>query len=172
MENLGERISYARKAAKLSATDLARLMDKTPSTISQYESEKIKIGLDALVKVSEICQVDLYWLITGKGNMSSTNKEEESADTFSSGISNEKVNVEVLEKIKNDLEKVYLSQIELLKSQLVKSEEEKTKFINILENVALVKQKVAEYYTAVVADFTSWRQMIWFTTDSVTKRLT
>ncbi|MDF9799738.1 transcriptional regulator with XRE-family HTH domain [Catalinimonas alkaloidigena] len=153
MTNIGSRISEARKAASISATELAKQLGKTSSTISQYESERIKVGIDTLVQISEICNVDLYWLLTGKGKKMV--KEDDLVDEKLIAVSSnhsEKIDVDVLAKIKNEVEDIYKAQIEDLKKQLLKAEEEKNRFINIVEKFVSVKPKVTGSMAAVVRE--------------------
>ncbi|WKN31409.1 helix-turn-helix domain-containing protein [Porifericola rhodea] len=166
MTNIGSRISEARKAASISATDLAKHLNKTSSTISQYESGRIKVGIETLVQISEICRADLYWLLTGKGNKIIREDDliDEKLIALSSSQS-EKIDVDVLVKIKNEVEGLYKAQIEDLKKQLLKAEEEKNRFINIVEKFVSVKHKVTGNLAAVVREINS------FSTVPVTTRL-
>ncbi|WPP48972.1 helix-turn-helix domain-containing protein [Catalinimonas niigatensis] len=153
MTNIGERISEARRVASISATDLAKRLGKTSSTVSQYESGRIKVGIDTLIQISEICRADLYWLLTGKGKK--VVAENDLIDEELVSLSNEhsdKIDVDVLVKIKKEVEGIYKAQIEDLKKQLLKAEEEKNRFINIVEKFVSVKHKVAGSMAAVVRE--------------------
>jgi transcriptional regulator with XRE-family HTH domain len=142
MDSLGKRLRYLRKVKNISQEKLAQLVDVSTGAIGAYEVDRTYPSVAVLLKISIEFEVSIDWLIKGEEAPKKLQVEENPELTS-------------LLKILEEKEK----QISELSSAL----------INISK---LVKHKVAEYYTAVVADFTSWRQMIWFTTDSVTKRLT
>ncbi len=142
MDSLGKRLRYLRKVKNISQEKLAQLVDVSTGAIGAYEVDRTYPSVAVLLKISIEFEVSIDWLIKGEEAPKKLQVEENPELTS-------------LLRILEEKEK----QISELSSAL----------INISK---LVKHKVAEYYTAVVADFTSWRQMIWFTTDSVTKRLT
>ncbi|MBE6929800.1 MAG: helix-turn-helix transcriptional regulator [Ruminococcaceae bacterium] len=59
---IGERIKMARKAAKLSQTELARRLDKTMRTVQKYESGEIEPSIamiNAIAKELDVSPADL-----------------------------------------------------------------------------------------------------------------
>ena len=63
----GERLSKSRKNKGLSQTALAKEMGfSANSLISRFEKDKARPSFEHLVKLSEVLNVDLHWLITGK----------------------------------------------------------------------------------------------------------
>ncbi|MDH4203517.1 MAG: helix-turn-helix domain-containing protein [Phycisphaerae bacterium] len=63
----GERLSNLRKSKGLSQKQLADTLGyKQPASVSSIEAGKTPPGINALVKIADIFQVDLHWLITGE----------------------------------------------------------------------------------------------------------
>ena len=59
---IGERIKAARKAARLSQTELAQRLDKTMRTVQKYESGEIEPSIamiNAIAKILNISPADL-----------------------------------------------------------------------------------------------------------------
>lgn len=66
---LGKRIKEARDAAKLSKSELARLVGVSPSAVTQWESDETKSLEGAnLLKAARAMNVDPEWLGTGHGH--------------------------------------------------------------------------------------------------------
>lgn len=173
INDLGLRLKIARQGQKLSQTELAERVGINQNNIAQYEAGRVLPKLETIVKFSRELGCGIEWLITGDEGHTKTDEETKSNyDMVASYSPSGTIDVSTFEKMITDLETNYRDQINLLKEQLSKAEEEKSKFINILENVVLVKHRVTEYCAAVVVDFTIWKHNIWFTTDSVTRRLT
>ena len=62
--NIGEIIKKRRKELNLSLKDIAKKLDVSESSISRYENEEIKnMGIDKLIPLSEILQVDIKELL-------------------------------------------------------------------------------------------------------------
>lgn len=62
--NIGEIIKKRRKELNLSLKDIAKKLNISESSISRYENEEIKnIGIDKLIPLSEILQVDIKELL-------------------------------------------------------------------------------------------------------------
>jgi SOS-response transcriptional repressor LexA len=74
---IGERIKDLRHALGLSQTALAAKIDIKPSAVSQMESNKILPSLQTLSQLAAVCEVNLHWLITGRGQMLLSGKAAE-----------------------------------------------------------------------------------------------
>jgi transcriptional regulator with XRE-family HTH domain len=171
-KDLGLRLKIARQGRKLSQTELAERVGINQNNIAQYEAGKVLPKLDTIVKFSQELGCGIEWLITGKeGKIKTDEKLGKTYEMMASYSPSVGIDVAVLEQIKSDLEKAYLDQIESLKAQLSKKEEENSRFINILENMSLVKQMVNELKAAVVAKYRG-RIYFWVTTGSFTRQLT
>jgi transcriptional regulator with XRE-family HTH domain len=66
-KNFSERLRYRREELGLSRLDFAKKLGLTnPSQISRYESGKSIPGAQILIKIAEILEIDLHWLLLGK----------------------------------------------------------------------------------------------------------
>lgn len=65
----GKRFKQFRKALGLSQTDIATTLGIKPPAISQIEASKIKMSIENLEKISTTYNINLHWLLTGKGSM-------------------------------------------------------------------------------------------------------
>ncbi len=66
---IGKRMRALRLHLKVSQTALAKKLNVKPSAISQIESGKIRPGNDTMLLLTKLCDVNLHWLLTGKGPM-------------------------------------------------------------------------------------------------------
>lgn len=68
--NLHERIARSVDLSGLSQNDIARQLETTQDNVSNWVRGVVKNPkIEVLTKLAEICNVDLKWLITGKGEM-------------------------------------------------------------------------------------------------------
>lgn len=65
-ENIGERIAVLRKERGLSQTVLARELGVSHSAIGMYEQGRREPGVEMLVRIAQLFQVSLDFLITGR----------------------------------------------------------------------------------------------------------
>ena len=64
MSSIGKIIKKRRKELNLSLKDIAKKLNVSESLISRYENEEIKnMGIDKLIPLSEILQVDIKELL-------------------------------------------------------------------------------------------------------------
>jgi transcriptional regulator with XRE-family HTH domain len=80
LENLGFRVKKIRKALHLSQTELADRIGMSRSFISQVEKGGLKCGYDFIYKLSDIFNVNLYYLVHGEGEMFGTENPRPSLD--------------------------------------------------------------------------------------------
>lgn len=66
---INRRIRALRLSLKVTQTALAKKLNVKPSAISQIESGKIRPSVDTMLLLTRLCDVNLHWLITGKGPM-------------------------------------------------------------------------------------------------------
>ena len=66
---IGKRICKSREDKGLQQKDLALLLGyKSRTSVSKLENEETIPTIDIALRLSEILEVDLFWLITGKQN--------------------------------------------------------------------------------------------------------
>ena len=68
MREFGYRLSQAVKKSKHSASDVARATGRTPQAVMQWEKGETFPRLDNLLAIAKKLDVDLGWLLTGRGN--------------------------------------------------------------------------------------------------------
>ena len=67
---IGSRIAALRKAKRMNQTQLAKLLQVSPSTVGMYEQGRRAPDLNTLVQLAELFDVSLDYLITGKERQS------------------------------------------------------------------------------------------------------
>lgn len=80
LEELGSRVKRIRKFLHLSQTELGDRIGMSRSFISQIEKGTVKCGYDFIFKLSEIFNVNLYYLVHGEGEMFGTENPRPSLD--------------------------------------------------------------------------------------------
>lgn len=121
IDNLGERIRQARKKRGFRQADLAEKVGISTGAIGFMEVGKSKPTLENLVKISEICDVDLTWLLKGQESRKIFDeKESKSTDNGAFGA-----------EVEN----------RMLKEQVIKLEAEKEKYLEIIRNLSLGKDE-------------------------------
>lgn len=63
---VGKKIRFFRKKRNMSQEDLARIIHKSKSTLSKYESGSISIDVDSLYDIACALQVEMYQLVDEK----------------------------------------------------------------------------------------------------------
>lgn len=63
----GTRVTQARVAAKLSPSELARMLDTTQQAVANYETRNDGIAMDKLFMLADALGVSPRWLATGTG---------------------------------------------------------------------------------------------------------
>ena len=123
---LAYRLKEIRKKLHLTQFEIAKALKVNPASISQFESNKVKPSIDTLLKLSDAYDVNIHWLLTGRGSMFLDNGTKMKADVpmftrkFTddehSGLSDreyiEKVQDEVLE-LRKDLDELRRKLIDL-----------------------------------------------------------
>ena len=66
MENIGERIRYARKKKNLTISQVKEVTALSVGNLSDIENCKIFPSSNALIKLSDALQVSTDWILTGK----------------------------------------------------------------------------------------------------------
>lgn len=61
--SFGERLKKARKAKKLTQADLAAHLDRDFTSISKWENNKAEPDRETLIRLSEILEVKMDWLM-------------------------------------------------------------------------------------------------------------
>ncbi|MFT4578868.1 MAG: transcriptional regulator with XRE-family HTH domain [Nitrospinales bacterium] len=65
---LSSRIKFARKKAGYNQEEIAEKLLITKQQFSKYEKEKSIPPSDKLLKISQLCEVNPGWLLSGEGN--------------------------------------------------------------------------------------------------------
>lgn len=65
----GDRLKTVRKHLKMNQQEMGDALKVNASAISQMENNHIKPSLDTLIQLTKTFDVDLHWLLTGKGDM-------------------------------------------------------------------------------------------------------
>ena len=73
--NLGKRLSKLRKEKKMMQEELANLLYVTNKTISSWETDRTEPGLEMLIKLSEILDCSVGYLIYGENPKSDIETE-------------------------------------------------------------------------------------------------
>lgn len=73
--NLEERLKVAREEARISQEKLGELIGVTKQTIQRYEKNAGGIPLNKLIKIGEVTQVSLNWLIHGDQKVVTKNEK-------------------------------------------------------------------------------------------------
>lgn len=68
-KNFGKRLRQARMQLKISQNDFAHHLGFSGSFISDLEYGKSNPGIDFLIKIARLFNVNINWLIFGKGEM-------------------------------------------------------------------------------------------------------
>lgn len=61
--SFGSRVIEIRKEKGLSQDQLAKLMKATPTTIGRYERDEVKPSVEMAVKIAEVLEVSLDYLV-------------------------------------------------------------------------------------------------------------
>ncbi|MDR1795674.1 MAG: pentapeptide repeat-containing protein [Erysipelotrichaceae bacterium] len=79
-EEVGERISVARKLKNLSQTDLANLLSITPQAVGKWERGESMPDIVTFAKMAEVLEVDLNYF--ADGSMKTTEKPEPTEEAY------------------------------------------------------------------------------------------
>ncbi len=70
MDNIIERISLLLLQNNMTAKELTQLLKISKTAVSEWKSGKLKPSTEALIGISQIFNVSLDWLLTGKSQAS------------------------------------------------------------------------------------------------------
>lgn len=73
---ISDRLKTFREHKKLSQKQLAESIGTALTRISEYERDKVKPSSEILSKLAEIHNLNINWLLTGKGDMFLDETEE------------------------------------------------------------------------------------------------
>lgn len=76
---IGEKISKLRKLLKISQKDFAKILQVTPSAVSQWENNKTSPDIDLLPKIAEVLNTSVSDLL---GETPSGHKEQANDDLW------------------------------------------------------------------------------------------
>lgn len=65
----GNRIKEFRKKLNLSQQELAKHLNMQPQALARYEKDKVKPSIELAKKLTDLFNINLNWLLTGKGEM-------------------------------------------------------------------------------------------------------
>ena len=66
MENVGERIKMLRKKLGLTQSELAQKLGLEWAAISKYETNRVPLTQDSLLRLAEVFNVTTDYILTGK----------------------------------------------------------------------------------------------------------
>jgi transcriptional regulator with XRE-family HTH domain len=66
MFNLGQRLKYARERKNLKQLEVAKKTGINNKTLSGYEHGRAEPDFDTLLKLAELYEVDIHWIIGKK----------------------------------------------------------------------------------------------------------
>ena len=69
MDTLGSRIRKARKAKKITQTDIKNACGISSGNLSEIENDKVSPTSNALLSLKRFLGVSVDWLLTGEGEM-------------------------------------------------------------------------------------------------------
>ena len=67
MDTIGQKIKFIRHEKRLTQEGLGKELGLTKQAISNYENELSKPSFDFLIKLHDVCNVNLNWFIAGVG---------------------------------------------------------------------------------------------------------
>lgn len=76
MNTIGERIRYARKSKKLTIPNLKDLTGISTGNLSDLENNKVSPSANALIKLKEVLNISIDWILIGEDTACNTNKNE------------------------------------------------------------------------------------------------
>jgi transcriptional regulator with XRE-family HTH domain len=76
LSTLGERLRIARERKGYSQTEVYRRTNINNKTLSRYEKDGSEPDKDTLITLSNLYDVRVEWLVTGKATPTSSNKNE------------------------------------------------------------------------------------------------
>ena len=65
--SFGSRIKEFRKVFNLSQQELAKKLNMQPQALARYEKDKVKPSIELAQKLTNMFNINLNWLLTGKG---------------------------------------------------------------------------------------------------------
>lgn len=80
--SIGQRLLEWRKENKLKTTDLRDSTGISLGALSNYENDKREISSNFLLKLREIYNADIYYILTGVKNNALTENEKELINSF------------------------------------------------------------------------------------------
>ena len=67
--SFGSRIKEFRKVFNLSQQELAKKLNMQPQALARYEKDKVKPSIELAQKLTNMFNINLNWLLTGRGEM-------------------------------------------------------------------------------------------------------
>lgn len=81
MKQLIERLRKSREYAELTQAALAKAIGVSLRTINNYEKEPSKLTIVVAQNIAHTCGVDEVWLLTGRGEMISSQETKDTKET-------------------------------------------------------------------------------------------
>ena len=104
MDTIGKRIKYARSKISMSQEVLAERVGLKQGTISDIERDKSNPSIDTLIRIRDVLDVSIDWLLTGEdNNISLENDTKKILDMYKSLNEKDKNKIEGImeEKLKD-----------------------------------------------------------------------
>ena len=114
MDTIGKRIKYARSKISMSQEVLAERVGLKQGTISDIERDKSNPSIDTLIRIRDVLDVSIDWLLTGEdNNISLENDTKKILDMYKSLNEKDKNKIEGImeEKLKTPAEHLIRNRI-------------------------------------------------------------
>lgn len=106
-KDVGKRIREARKAMRLSQSELSEQLNISPSHMSDIENGKINVGLDIFMRLTEILCVSADWLLQTDTPFVNTILNEEVANLLSNcTLTETKAMLKIMREIKSSFDQI------------------------------------------------------------------
>ena len=113
---IGSRLRDWRKGNKLKTTEISEKTGISTGALSNYENDKREISCNFLLKLQEIYQADIYYILTGVKQTTPSDEEKELLDNLKLLSDKERYKFygrieEAAERYKNDVAESSTSKI-------------------------------------------------------------
>jgi len=103
MLSLGQRLKYAREKKNLKQTQVKNKTGIHNKTLSGYENDRAEPDFETLLKLAELYEVDINWIIGKKGKTDDERKEGKLIEIYARLPENkQKIIMDLIESLLQD----------------------------------------------------------------------
>lgn len=103
IDDFVKRLETILEYYNLNASTFADKIGVQRSSLSHLLSGRNKPSLDFILKILEVFpEVDLYWILNGKGTFPKTNNEIKTTDTINTAQNNEAINANLFSNVSDE----------------------------------------------------------------------